>query len=363
VRKSIIIAGGGTGGHLFPALAIGDAYKKRFPNSAIHFVGSRFGLEARILPENERPHTLLSIRGFMRGYTITALARNLLFPLRFCVAYFKSRRLLKRLSPVAVIGTGGYASGLPLLAAIHKGIPTVIHEQNSYPGVTTRWLSSRVNTVCISYEDARRHLKKKSGVVTGNPVREEIVSGDRTEALRNFGLSERLPVVGLLGGSQGALTLNRAMKRALEKMTDVQIVWQAGSIHQNQFAIHENERVKVLPFVDDMGAFYAAADVVISRAGALALAEIAACGKPSLLVPFAGAAGDHQSKNAESLRATGAAVVVDERELTGDRLADEVMGLLSDKSRLNHMSIAARSVAKPDAAVQIVEEIEVNAET
>ena len=161
MRKRIIIAGGGTGGHLFPALAIGDAYKKRFPNSAIHFVGSRFGLEARILPENERPHTLLSIRGFMRGYSITALFRNLLFPLRFCVAYIKSRRLLRRLSPVVVIGTGGYASGLPLLAAIHKGIPTVIHEQNSYPGVTTRWLSSRVNTVCISYEDARRHLKKK----------------------------------------------------------------------------------------------------------------------------------------------------------------------------------------------------------
>ena len=161
MRKSFIIAGGGTGGHLFPALAIGDALKKRFPNSAIHFVGSRFGLEARILPENERPHTLLSIRGFRRGYSITALFRNLLFPLRFCLAYLKSRRLLKRLSPIAVIGTGGYASGLPLLAAIHKSIPTVIHEQNSYPGVTTRWLSSRVNTVCISYEDARRHLKKK----------------------------------------------------------------------------------------------------------------------------------------------------------------------------------------------------------
>ena len=359
MRKSIIIAGGGTGGHLFPALAIGDAYKKQFPNLAIHFVGSRFGLEARILPENERPHTLLSIRGFMRGYSITALSRNLLFPFRFCFAYIKSRRLLKRLSPIAVIGTGGYASGLPLLAAIHKGIPTVIHEQNSYPGVTTRWLSSRVNTVCISYEDARRHLKKKSGVVTGNPVREEILSGDRMEALRNFGLSDRFPVVGLLGGSQGALALNRAMKGALGKMADVQIIWQAGSTHQDQFSVHENERVKVLPFVDDMGAFYAAADMVISRAGALALAEIAACGKPSLLVPFAGAAGDHQSKNAESLRATGASVVMDERDLTGDRLAEEVMSLLGDKLRLNHMSTAARSVAKPDAAVQIVEEIEV----
>ncbi len=166
-------------------------------------------------------------------------------------------------------------------------------------------------------------------------------------------------MVGLLGGSQGALALNRAMKGALDRLTDVQIIWQAGSLHQDQFAVHESARVKVLPFVNDMGAFYAAADVVISRAGALALAEIAACGKPSLLVPFAGAAGDHQTKNAESLRATGAAVVVDERDLTGERMADEVMSMLGDTMQMNQMSAAARSVAKPDAAVQIVEEIEV----
>ena len=160
-RKSFIIAGGGTGGHLFPALAIGDALKKRFPFATIHFVGSKFGLESKILPERNYSHTLLTIRGFMRGISLKALFRNLLFPFRFAAAYLKSRRLIKKLSPVAVIGTGGYASGLPLLAAIHRGIPTVIHEQNSYPGVTTRWLSSRVTRVCLSYEDARRHLKKK----------------------------------------------------------------------------------------------------------------------------------------------------------------------------------------------------------
>lgn len=165
--------------------------------------------------------------------------------------------------------------------------------------------------------------------------------------------------MGLLGGSQGALALNKAMKGALEQLTDLQIIWQAGATHQNKFTFHENDQVKVLSFVDDMGAFYAAADMVISRAGALALAEIAACGKPSLLVPFPGAAGDHQSKNAESLRATGAAVVVDERELTSERMADEVMSLIGDKSRLDKMSAAALSVAEPDAAVQIVEEIEV----
>ena len=166
-RKSFIIAGGGTGGHLFPALAIGDALKKRFPFATIHFVGSKFGLESKILPERNYSHTLLTIRGFMRGISLRALFRNLLFPFRFAAAYLKSRRLIKKLSPVAVIGTGGYASGLPLLAAIHRGIPTVIHEQNSYPGITTRWLSSRVTRVCLIYEDARRHLKKK---VVSSPV-------------------------------------------------------------------------------------------------------------------------------------------------------------------------------------------------
>ena len=358
MRKDFIIAGGGTGGHLFPALAIGDAIKKRFPNSRIHFVGSKFGLEARILSEIKRPHTLLSIRGFMRSYSFKALFVNLFFPLRFLIAYFKSSYLINRFSPAVVIGTGGYASGLPLLAAIHKDIPTLIHEQNSYPGLTTRWLSSRVNTVCLSYEDARRHLKKKSGVVTGNPVREEILMSEKFEASKKFGLSRDLIVVGLIGGSQGALPLNNAMEEALDKIKNIQIIWQVGSSHHDNYYRYNNDRIKVISFVDDMGAFYSASDLVISRAGALALAEIAACGKPSLLVPFSRAAGDHQSKNAESLRAAGASVVINQRDLTGYRLANEIISLTSNPTRLEKMSNAARSVSKPDAATQIVEEIE-----
>lgn len=355
-----VIAGGGTGGHLFPALAIGDALKKRFPGASVHFVGSKFGLESRILPERMDRYTLLTVRGFMRGLSPRAILRNLLFPFRFAGAYLKSRRLLKRFSPSVVIGTGGYASGLPLLAAIHRDIPTVIHEQNSYPGFTTRWLSSRVDRVCLSYEDARRHLKKKSGVVTGNPVREEIVSADRQESRDSFGLGSDLPVVALLGGSQGARVLNRAMETALDELAlsgDVQILWQTGDSHSEVYGKYRSETVKVFPFVDDMASFYGAAEIVVSRAGALALAEIAASGKPSVLVPFAGAAGDHQSKNAESLRAAGAAVVVHQREFTGNRLVREVQALLEDSGRLKRMSTAARSVARMDAAQHIVDEI------
>tara|TARA_B100000029_G_C17605196_1_gene967173 strand:+ start:613 stop:1704 length:1092 start_codon:yes stop_codon:yes gene_type:complete len=358
MRKNFIIAGGGTGGHLFPALAISDELKKRFPNSRIHFVGSKYGLEAQILSDINYPHTLLSIRGLMRSYSLKGLVRNILFPLRFLIAYLKSRYLIKRLSPAVVIGTGGYASGLPLIAAIHKQIPTLIHEQNSYPGLTTRWLSSRVSTVCLSYEDARQHLKKKSGVVTGNPVRKEILKSEKNTVYNKFGLSKDFIVVGIIGGSQGALALNKAMEEALEKLNNIQIIWQVGASHYDNYSNYNNDRIKVLSFVDDMGAFYKASDLVISRAGALALAEIAACGKPSLLVPFSKASGDHQSKNAESLRAAGAALVINERNLTGKLLANEIISLTNDLNRLEKMSHAARSVSKLDAATQIIEEIE-----
>ena len=188
------------------------------------------------------------------------------------------------------------------------------------------------------------------------------MNGDRKKALHAYGLKEDLPVLALLGGSQGALVLNKALEKALNDLKDVQILWQTGDLHLETYRKHETGRVKVMPFVDDMGAFYAAADLIISRAGALALAEIAACGKPSLLVPFAGAAGDHQSMNAESLRASGAAMVVHQKEFTGERLADEVEQLMGDSQVLSRMASAARSVAKPEAIDLIVNEIEVIAE-
>jgi len=157
-----MIAGGGTGGHLFPAITIAEALKTRLPETVIHFVGSRFGIESDYFPKQNEPFTLLKIRGFVRGFSRTGIARNILFPLRFAKSYFRARNLISTIKPDVVVGTGGYASGLPLLAAIRRGIPTLIHEQNSYPGFTTRWLSSRVGRVCLSYEDSMQYLKKKT---------------------------------------------------------------------------------------------------------------------------------------------------------------------------------------------------------
>ncbi|MFQ6674646.1 MAG: glycosyltransferase [Fidelibacterota bacterium] len=168
-RLKVLIAGGGTGGHLFPALAIGDELKKRVPGISIHYVGSRFGVESRQFPKRTEPFTLLNIRGFVRGLSLRGFLRNLIFPPRFVWAYMRCRRVVSRFDPDVVVGTGGYASGLPLLAAIHKGIPTAIHEQNSYPGFTTRWLSRKVDMVFLSYRESRQYLKKKNSYSRGIP--------------------------------------------------------------------------------------------------------------------------------------------------------------------------------------------------
>ncbi|MFQ6607721.1 MAG: glycosyltransferase [Fidelibacterota bacterium] len=165
----VIIAGGGTGGHLFPAFAIADTLKSHYPNGEIHFVGSKHGVEVEHLTKREERFTLLNIRGFQRGFSLRSLGRNMLFPLRFLTALISSRRLMKRFKPDVVVGTGGYASGLPLLAAYQQEIPTLIHEQNSYPGFTTRWLADRVDTVCISYDETKHYLKKKSACLPAIP--------------------------------------------------------------------------------------------------------------------------------------------------------------------------------------------------
>jgi len=356
--KRFVIAGGGTGGHFFPALAIGEGLKKRFPGSTIHFIGSKYGLESKILPSQQNGFTLLPIRGFLRGFNIKALLRNVFFPIRFILSYFKSKKILKKICPSVVIGTGGYASGLPLIAAISYGIPTLIHEQNSFPGITTKWLSSRVDRVCISYEDSRRHLRNKDGVVTGNPVRGKIINRNKKTSLEKFGLLKNKPVISILGGSQGSRILNESINKIINQMDEFQIIWQTGNSEFEKYNFNNNDFIKVIPFIEDMGAFYSSSDLIISRAGALALAEISACKKPSILIPYARATDNHQSMNAESLRVAGAAKVINEKDLSDQLLLKEIMSLIKNKSLLKQMSLAAYSVSKIEAIELIINEIE-----
>lgn len=355
--KRFVIAGGGTGGHLFPALAIGEGLKKRFPGSTIHFIGSKYGLESKILPSQKNGFTLLPIRGFLRGLSVKSSMRNILFPTRFLLSYFKSKKILKKIDPSVVIGTGGYASGLPLIAAISNGIPTLIHEQNSFPGITTKWLSTRVDRLCISYEDSRRHLKNTGGVVTGNPVRKEIMGRNKLKSIQKFGLSPNKPIISILGGSQGSKILNESINQIITDLNEFQIIWQTGNTHFEKYNHYSTANVKIVPFVDDMGAFYSSSDLIISRAGALALAEISACKKPSILIPFAKATDNHQSINAESLRVAGAAKVLSENDLSS-KLLNEIFSLIKNKTLLKKMSTAAKSVSKIEAIDLIIDEIE-----
>ncbi|MFH1853648.1 MAG: undecaprenyldiphospho-muramoylpentapeptide beta-N-acetylglucosaminyltransferase [Candidatus Neomarinimicrobiota bacterium] len=355
----IVIAGGGTGGHLYPALAIGEGILRREPAAGIHYVGSRFGLEATVLPAKELTHTLLAIRGFQRGRDARSISRNLLFPVRVLAAYRQAIRLINRNKPTVVVGTGGYASGLPLLAATRRGIPTLIQEQNSYPGITTRKLAARVDRVCLGFADARQFLPEIPTILTGNPVREGIAAGDRTQAAQFFNLDADRPTVFLFGGSQGSEILNRSLAFIAPQLRqqEIQVLWQTGTANFGEYHQFDSTGCRVVPFIDRMADAYALADLVLSRAGALALAEITLCAKPALLVPLASAAADHQTKNAASLVKQGAARMIAESELTRENLFQQIFKLIRDKKLLRQMGQTALSLAHPDATELIVNQI------
>ncbi len=355
----VIIAGGGTGGHLFPALAIAQGLQARNPDAEIHFMGSQYGIEARVLPERNLPHTLLNVRGFQRGLDFTSLGRNLLFAPRFLGSYIKAKSTINRINPSVVVGTGGYASGLPLLAAVRRKTATLIQEQNSYPGFTTRWLADRVDKICIAFDDARAYIPADKTILTGNPVRKNIASGTADQAAIKFNLDPTRPVLFLFGGSQGSAILNHTMAAATDKFadSDVQILWQTGQLQFEQYENFNSGNIRVLPFIDEMNLAYALATLVISRAGALTLAEITSCGLPSILVPLPSAAADHQTRNANALVTKQAALAINESQLTPELLVNQISDLLNDTNRLNKMSTAAGKLARSEATESIVNEI------
>ncbi|MDP6628400.1 MAG: undecaprenyldiphospho-muramoylpentapeptide beta-N-acetylglucosaminyltransferase [Candidatus Marinimicrobia bacterium] len=351
----IIITGGGTGGHLFPALAIGDEIMERHPNALVHYVGSTFGIEKDVLPVKNVAHSLLPIRGLQRSLNFSAMGKNLLLPGRLLSSISKVKSLLNDINPNLVIGTGGYASALPLREGIRRGIPTLIQEQNSYPGVTTRWFAEKANRVCIAFEEAQSFIKKKC-VLAGNPVRKEINMGDRLQGLSQYGFNDNKNTLFLFGGSQGSLALNQAMDKMIShfSIANIQVIWQTGKNLHEVYRHHENELTRVVPFINDMANAYAASDLVLCRSGAITCSELTVCGKPSILVPFPDAAADHQTKNADALAKHGAAALVHEQELIPEKLAAMIQGLLDNASQLDKMASASLTLGKPDATASIV---------
>ncbi|MBA4408784.1 MAG: undecaprenyldiphospho-muramoylpentapeptide beta-N-acetylglucosaminyltransferase [Odoribacter sp.] len=359
-KLKVIVSGGGTGGHIFPAISIANELKSRLPESDILFVGALGKMEMERVPAAGYQIIGLPVMGFPRKPSFKMLT--------FFLKLFKSMRLANKIisdfKPDVVVGVGGFASGPVLKAAVRKGVPTVIQEQNSYAGITNKLLASKVNKICVAYLNMDRYFPAKKIVMTGNPVRKNLIETffSKTEALEYFKLDAKNPVVLIVGGSLGARTLNESVMANLEliRKTDVQILWQTGSYYYKELVerLRQNmpENLHPMEFVARMDLAYAAADVVISRAGAGTISELCLLGKPSVLVPSPNVAEDHQTKNALSLVNNQAALLINDAD-SEDDLFIETFKLLDDKSHLKSLSENIRKLGRPNAAKDIVDVI------
>jgi UDP-N-acetylglucosamine--N-acetylmuramyl-(pentapeptide) pyrophosphoryl-undecaprenol N-acetylglucosamine transferase len=355
-----MISGGGTGGHIYPAIAIAKAIEDKFEGRVeFLFIGANGKMEMDKIPREGYRIEGLTISGLQRKLTIA----NLWLPFKIIGSLLKVNRLIKRFKPKLVLGVGGYASGPTLFVAAKKGIPTAIQEQNSFPGITNRLLGKYVDKICVAYEGMDNYFPKEKIVYTGNPVRGTIANIDATkeEACRHFGLNPHKKVLLIIGGSLGARTMNQSIAQGLQELedADIQVLWQCGKIYQegaqekgDQFS----DQIQVEPFITRMDLAYAAADVIISRAGAIAISELSLVGKPAILVPSPNVAEDHQRMNARSLVDQGAAVMITDDEAR-EKLVQEARDLLANDKRQQELIDNMAKLKKPNAASLIADEM------
>lgn len=357
--KKVIISGGGTGGHIFPAVSIANALRKRFPDIDILFVGAEGRMEMERVPKAGYPIVGLPVSGFDRKN----LLRNFKVLWRLWKSMRRAKSVIKSFKPQVAVGVGGYASGPTLKAAQKKGIPTVLQEQNSYPGVTNKMLGKNACVVCTAYDEAARFFPEGKVVLTGNPVRAALLDVDLTQAdaKSRLGFDPAKPLVLVVGGSLGARTINRSMAAGLQQFVDsgIQLLWQTGKAYENEIPAALKgmpDSIKATPFIDDMGLAYRAADLVVARAGAGTISELQLLGKAVLLVPSPNVAEDHQRKNAQALVNHQAAEMVLDAEAPA-RLTAEAIALVKQPQRLKAMSEAISAMALRDSADKIVDEI------
>lgn len=356
----VLISGGGTGGHIFPAIAIADAVKAQAPEAEILFVGALGKIEMEKVPQAGYRIEGLWISGFQRKLTL----RNLLFPVKLLSSMWKARSIVRTFRPDVAVGVGGFASGPTLENACRMGIPALVQEQNSYAGVTNRLLANKVQRVCVAYEGMERFFPADKIVLTGNPVRSDLarLTATKAEAAAHFQLEADKQTVLVFGGSLGALALNEAMLANTALMaahSDVQFLWQCGKLYIERFSQCEAARlpnVRILPFVDRMDLAYTLADVIVGRAGALTISELCLVGKPAILIPSPNVAEDHQTKNAQALADKSAAMMIPNSEASA-RLMKEALELLNDEARCRQLSTNIRTLAKPNAAEEIAREV------
>lgn len=358
--RRVIMAGGGTGGHLFPGIAVVEELRRRRPDVEVTFVGTERGIEARVLPERGERLELIEVRP-LKGRTAPELMRSMLM---LPGAFTRASALISELRPDVVIGVGGYAAGPMLLAAAARGIPTAILEQNAHVGLTNRLLAPIAGRAYVAFEEAAAQLGERKARLVGNPVRRSFVDAARKALIDPDGFEARASQVFVLGGSQGAKALNETVPAALARLDlgerGVKVLHQTGAAMRDEVERRYADlgvEAEVVSFVDDMAKAYSSASLVIARAGATTLAEVCAIGRPSILVPYPYAADDHQARNAEALEKGGAAVSIRESHLTPGILAAEARRLLDDRDARVKMAEAARRHGRPDAAAAIVDDL------
>ncbi|MNL02521.1 UDP-N-acetylglucosamine transferase [compost metagenome] len=351
-----ILSGGGTGGHIYPAIAIANELKLQFPDAEFLFVGAQDKMEMQKVPQAGYEIKGLWIAGLQRKLTL----QNLMFPLKLATSLLESRRIIRQFKPNVVIGTGGFASGPLLQAAGQAGIPTVIQEQNSFPGITNKLLSKRANAICVAYENLERFFPKEKIVVTGNPVRQDLIDieSKKEEAIAFYGLDPSKKTLLVLGGSLGARRVNQLIEKELQNMLsqDVQIIWQCGKLYFEDYKKYNQQHVRVVDFIERMDFVYAAADVIISRAGASSVSELCIVGKPVIFIPSPNVAEDHQTKNAQAIVEAKGAILLKESELDS-QFSIVFEALLKDDGKQKQLSANIKKLAMPNATKVIVDEI------
>jgi UDP-N-acetylglucosamine--N-acetylmuramyl-(pentapeptide) pyrophosphoryl-undecaprenol N-acetylglucosamine transferase len=359
-KYKIMLSGGGTGGHIYPAIAIANALKEQLPEVEIQFVGASDRMEMQKVPEAGYDIKALWISGLQRKLT----AKNLMFPLKVISSLLKSYGYLRKFKPDAVVGTGGFASGPLLWVASRLRIPSLIQEQNSYPGITNKMLASKVQKICVAYSGMERFFPKEKIVITGNPIRKELVNIEdkREEAKRFFHLDASKKTVLLIGGSLGSRAMNLFLKEHLQWFVDnnVQLLWQTGKLYyadcKAKWEESRFEQVQVHQFIKEMDLAYAAADLVVSRAGAIAISELAVAGKATVLIPSPNVAEDHQTKNAIAMTDKGAALMVREAEMKL-KLLPMLRRLTENDEERDQLEKQIKELAAKDAADEIAKEL------
>lgn len=349
----VLISGGGTGGHIFPAIAIAKEIELRNPTAIIEFVGANDRMEMEKIPAAGYKIHGIWITGFQRKLSF----KNLLFPIKVISSLYVCFRILKHFKPDVVIGTGGFASGPLLKVACWLKIPTLIQEQNSYAGVTNKLLGKKVNTICLGFENAQKFFPKAKCAFTGNPIRQSILNlPSKLSSIKALNLDADKKTLLVVGGSLGAKTINLAIDHLLEKLehNSIQIIWQTG---KNYVPIHKPKYGNVSPFIDNMEQVYAAADLIISRAGAIAISELCVVGKPIILVPSPNVSEDHQTKNAMALVNVNAALLVKDKDANAEMWL-AITTLLNDQSLADEFATNIMKLAKPNAAKSIVDEVD-----